>query len=183
MRETAAGSCFACCAQKLQSKNHRQKHTEGNHMRDLHRFGNELSVGCVLRPQKNCWSNPFLSTFFYVCDMQRFFKSHFIHSWMSKWDERRSSIIWISFCYLLRIQGILVWEVSEFSNIVKFLDTPLYLSIQKFHQNANRLKFLNFQKSFHTFQVTKLLKRSARNKAFVNNRDKMSHHVQIPQRI
>ena len=71
-------------------------------------------------------------------------------------------------CFFARIHGIPVWEISESPNRVEFMDASLDLSILQFHQNAKGLEFLNFQRSFETFQVGGILKCLARNKAFAN---------------
>lgn len=52
-------------------------------------------------------------------------------------------------CFVTRIQIIFVWKISEFPDIVEFLDTPLYLSIQEFHRKAKE-EFQNPTRAFDT---------------------------------
>lgn len=43
--------------------------------------------------------------------------------------------------FFIEIKRIFVCRVSEFLNIVKFMNTPLHLSIQKFYKKEKGLEF------------------------------------------
>lgn len=70
-----------------------------------------------------------------------------------------------------RIQGISICGIPKLLDMVKFLNSLLHLSINKFYQKAKEMEFLNSQRSFEAFQVIGILKCLPRNKPFANTKE------------